>query len=285
MKKGLNLWTVFGFSYSGKPSIEEILEKAKEFGYDGIEFVFDDALLDPAKISKDDRKRYVEKVESLGLQIPSVASGVFWKYNLGSTDEKLREKGRQYVKRGIDLAVDLGARVILVVPAVADPNIPYEKIYSLSIEEFKELSKYAEDRGIIIGLENVWNKFLYSPLEFRRYLDEISSEYVAAYFDVGNIVALGYHEHWIKLLKGKIAMVHVKDFDVNIGNINGFRHIGKGSIDWKKVINLLKEAGYDDFLNVECPPEFYPELKAPKYPDDGYRAAKDNAEALKKILG
>ena len=285
MKKGLNLWTVFGFSYSGKPSIEEILEKAKEFGYDGIEFVFDDALLDLAKISKDDRKRYVEKVESLGLQIPSVASGVFWKYNLGSTDEKLREKGRQYVKGGIDLAVDLGARVILVVPAVADPNIPYEKIYSLSIEEFKELSKYAEDRGIIIGLENVWNKFLYSPLEFRRYLDEISSEYVAAYFDVGNIVALGYHEHWIKLLKGKIAMVHVKDFDVNIGNINGFRHIGKGSIDWKKVINLLKEAGYDDFLNVECPPEFYPELKAPKYPDDGYRAAKDNAEALKKILG
>ncbi|MCD6562302.1 MAG: sugar phosphate isomerase/epimerase [Thermoproteales archaeon] len=284
MKKGLNLWTVFGFSYSGKPSIEEILEKAKEFGYDGIEFVFDDALLDLAKISKDDRKRYVEKVESLGLQIPSVASGVFWKYNLGSTDEKLREKGRQYVKGGIDLAVDLGARVVLVVPAVADPNIPYEKIYSLSVEEFKELSRYAEDRGIIIGLENVWNKFLYSPLEFRRYLDEINSEYVAAYFDIGNIVALGYHEHWIKLLKGKIAMVHVKDFDVNVGNINGFRHIGKGSIDWKKVISLLKEAGYDDFLNVECPPEFYPDLKTPKYPEDGYRAAKENVEALRKIL-
>jgi len=285
MKKGLNLWTAIGFSYSGTPTIEEVFEKAKEFGYDGVEFVFDDNLLDPSRISRDERKKYVEKAESLGLQIPSVASGVFWKYNLGSTDEKIREKGREYVKGGIDLAADLGARVVLVVPAVAVPSIPYEKIYSISVDEFKKLSKYAEDRGVTIGLENVWNKFLYSPLEFRRYLDEINSDYVAAYFDVGNIVALGYHEHWIRLLKGKIAMVHVKDFDVNVGNINGFRHIGKGSIDWNNVIRLLKEAGYDDFLNVECPPDFYPDIKTPKYPEDGYRAAKDNAIALKKILG
>ncbi len=285
MKKGLNLWTVFGFTYNGTPSILEILEKAKEFGYDGIEFVFDDNLLDPEKISKEERRNIVEKANSLGLDIPSVASGVFWKYNLGSSDESIRKIGRKYVKGGVDLAVDLGAKVILVVPAVADPKILYEKIYKISIEEFRNLSKYAEDNGVVIGLENVWNKFLYSPLEFRNYLDEIGSEYVSAYFDVGNMVVLGYHEHWIRLLKGKIAMVHVKDFDINVGNINGFRHIGKGSIDWNNVIKLLREAGYDGFLNVECPPEFYPDLKKPKYPEDGYRAAKDNVEALKKILG
>lgn len=285
MKKGLNLWTVFGFSYKGIPEIEEIFKKAKEFGYDGIEFVYDDELLDPKKIDSEKRKLYKELAESLGLEIPSVATGVFWKYNLGSTDEKVRETGKEYVKLGIDLAYDLGAKVVLVVPAVADPAIPYEKIYENSLNSFKELSKYAEDKGVVIGLENVWNKFLYSPLEFRKFIDEVASDHVAAYFDVGNIVALGYHEHWIGLLKGKIAMVHVKDFDVNVGNINGFRHIGKGSIDWANVINLLKNAGYDDFLNVECPPEFYPDLKSPKYPDDGYRAAKDNADALKRILG
>jgi len=285
MKKGLNLWTVFGFSYKGIPEIEEIFKKAKEFGYDGIEFVYDDEFLDPKKIDSEKRKLYKELAESLGLEIPSVATGVFWKYNLGSTDEKVRETGKEYVKLGIDLAYDLGAKVVLVVPAVADPAIPYEKIYENSLNSFKELSKYAEDKGVVIGLENVWNKFLYSPLEFRKFIDEVASDHVAAYFDVGNIVALGYHEHWIGLLKGKIAMVHVKDFDVNVGNINGFRHIGKGSIDWANVINLLKNAGYDDFLNVECPPEFYPDLKSPKYPDDGYRAAKDNADALKCILG
>ena len=285
MKKGLNLWTVFGFSYKGIPEIEEIFKKAKEFGYDGIEFVYDDEFLDPKKIDSEKRKLYKELAESLGLEIPSVATGVFWKYNLGSTDEKVRETGKEYVKLGIDLAYDLGAKVVLVVPAVADPAIPYEKIYENSLNSFKELSKYAEDKGVVIGLENVWNKFLYSPLEFRKFIDEVASDHVAAYFDVGNIVALGYHEHWIGLLKGKIAMVHVKDFDVNVGNINGFRHIGKGSIDWANVINLLKNAGYDDFLNVECPPEFYPDLKSPKYPDDGYRAAKDNADALKRILG
>jgi len=284
VKKGLNLWTAIGFRYTGTPTLEDVFNKAKEFGYEGIEFVYDTDLLEPTKITREDRKKYVELADSLGLEIPSVATGVFWRFNMGSPDEKLRETGKKYVKLGIDLARDLGAKVLLVVPAVASPEIPYEDLYSNSQKALREVAKYAEDNGVIIGLENVWNKFLYSPLEFRRFIDEIGSEYVQAYFDVGNVVALGYHENWIRLLKGKIAMIHVKDFDVNVGNITGFRHIGRGSIDWKNVIQLLKNAGYDGFLNVECPPEFFPDLKEPKYPEDGYRAAKVNAEALKEIL-
>ena len=284
MKIGLNLWTVLSFGYTGKPSLEEVFEKAKEFGYQGVEFVYDDNLLHPEKISKEARKSYREKTEALDLELPSVATGVFWKYNMGSTDEKMREEGKKFVRLGIDLAKDLGARVLLIVPAVASPQIPYEKLYENAVNSLKEVSKYAEDNGVIIGVENVWNKFLYSPLEFKKFLNDVGSDYVQAYFDVGNVVALGYHENWIGLLKGRIAMVHVKDFDVEVGNINGFRHVGKGSIDWKNVITLLKNAGYDDFLNVECPPSFYPDLEKPKIPEDGYRAAKDNAEALKEIL-
>ena len=280
MKVGLNLWTVLGFGYGERPDLIKAVELAKKIGYDGAEVVFDDGLLDPRSITRQVR----EGIRSVGLEIPSVATGVFWKYNLGSPDEGERRRGLEYVRLGLELARDLGAKVLLVVPAVARPEVPYEATYDYAKLSLREAAKVAEDLGVVIGVENVWNKFLYSPLEFRRFIDEVNSDYVQAYLDVGNLVNFGYHEHWIGLLRGRIAMVHVKDFDVNVGNIRGFRHVGRGSIDWPKVVKLLKQAGYDGFLNVECPPEFYPELEKPKYPEDGIRAARDNLEALRKIL-
>ncbi|MCX8180288.1 MAG: sugar phosphate isomerase/epimerase [Thermofilaceae archaeon] len=280
MKAGLNLWTLIGFGYRERPNLVWATEKAKEIGYDGAEVVYDDALLNPRSISPEERRR----IKGVGLEIPSVATGVFWKYNLGSPFEEERKAGMEYLKLGLELARDLDAKVLLVVPAVARPEVPYEVTYDYAKLSLREAAKTAEDLGVIIGVENVWNRFLYSPFEFRRFLDEINLDFVQAYLDVGNLVALGYHEHWISLLKGRIAMVHVKDFDVNVGNITGFRHVGRGSIDWPKVLNLLRKAGYDGFLNVECPPEFYPDLERPKYPDDGIRAAMDNLESLRKIL-
>ncbi|MEM4874219.1 MAG: sugar phosphate isomerase/epimerase family protein [Thermofilaceae archaeon] len=281
MKVGLNLWTLIGFGYAQRPDLAEAVRTAKEIGYDGAEVVYDDSLLHPRDISKEERR----KIREVGLEIPSVATGVFWKYNLGSPSEAERKAALEFVRLGLELARDLDAKVLLVVPAVARPEVPYEVTYDYAKLSLREAAKIAEELGVTCGVENVWNRFLYSPLEFRRFLDEIDSDYVKAYLDVGNLVAFGYHEHWIKLLRGRIAMVHVKDFDVNVGNIRGFRHVGMGSIDWPKVIKLLKEVGgYDGYLNVECPPEFYPDLEKPKYPEDGIRAAKDNLAALKRIL-
>lgn len=280
MKVGLNLWTVTGFSYTERPDLVAAAATAKELGYDGAEVVFDDGLLDPRGMSRGER----ERIRGVGLEIPSVATGVFWKYNLGSPDESERKAGLEYVRLGLELARDLDAKVLLVVPAVARPEVPYEALYDYAKISMREAARIAEDLGVTIGVENVWNRFLYSPLEFRRFLDEINSDYVQAYLDVGNLVAFGYHEHWTGLLRGRIAMVHVKDFDVRVGNITGFRHVGRGSIEWPKVVKLLKRAGYDGFLNVECPPEFYPDLEKPKYPEDGIRAARDNLEALRRIL-
>ncbi|RLF18688.1 MAG: hypothetical protein DRZ82_07800 [Thermoprotei archaeon] len=284
MKLGVNLWTIFGWEYQGKPEMEKIFEIVKEVGYDGLEFVYDDGVLDPARISSDARKRYLETVESLGLTIPSVATGVFWKYNLASPDERLRRRGLRYLREGIRLAHDLDAEVLLVVPGVAIPDVPYERSYELAKQSILKGARYAEDYGVIIAIENVWNKLFYSPLEFRRFLDDINHDYVKAYLDIANTLNFSYPEHWIWLLQDKIASVHAKDFDVRVGNITGFRHVGRGSVDWKKMIKLLKQVGYDGFLIVEAPPTFYPDLKEPKYPDDGIRAAKDNYEALRNIL-
>ena len=263
---------------------EEFIKMAKEAGYQGFEFCFNDSAFHPDKIDKEFRKKLVELIKSYDMCFPSIATGVFWKYNLGSPDESMRKKGIEFLRKGIEAAYDLEAKVVLVVPAVASPEIPYDKMYKLSQESIKSQAKYAEDLGVIIGIENVWNKFLYSPLEFKRFIEEIGSEAVRAYLDLGNIVNLGYPEHWIDLLKDLIAAVHVKDFDTKIGNITAFRHLGYGSINWEPLLKRLKSVGYDYFLTVECPVTFDPTLKEPKYPDDYFKWAKHNAEFLKRIL-
>ena len=283
LKISLNAWSIMP-PHATLDMCEEFIKIAKDCDYDGFEFCYDDSKFDPRKITKEYRKKIVEIAKANGVTISSVATGVFWKYNLGSTDEVVRERGIEYLRAGIELAHDLEANVLLVVPAVADPKIPYDKMYKIAQESIKSQADYAKDCGVVIAVENVWNKFLYSPMEFKKFIEEIGHEYVKAYLDLGNIVNLGYPEHWVDLLKDLIACVHVKDFDINVGNITGFRHMGQGSIDWVPLIKRLRETGYDYFLVVECPVNFDPTLREPKYPNDYVKWVKHNATFLKEVL-
>ncbi|NHV06164.1 MAG: sugar phosphate isomerase/epimerase, partial [Thaumarchaeota archaeon] len=254
MKKGINLWSLDWPSLTKELSNKELAAKIKEIGYDGVELVFDDKYFDPTKKSREEVKEFADNFALQGLEIPSVATGVFWKYNLGSNDESIRKKGIEYGKAGIRMANATGAKSILVVPAVASPEIPYEKVYENSVRSIKELGSYAKDFGVTVAIENVWNKFLYSPMEFKRFIQDVGLENVKVYLDVANLMAIAYPENWIHTLKGMISNVHAKDFDVNVGNITGFRHLLKGSVDWKKVAKLLREAGFNGFLTLECSP-------------------------------
>jgi len=283
MKKGINLWSLEWPSLTKSISEKELAKKIKEIGYDGVELVFDDTYFDPTKLSKDDVVRFSENFTSQGLEIPSVATGVFWKYNLGSNDEKVRNKGIEYGKAGVKMASYVGAKSILVVPAVASPEIPYEKLYENSLNSIRKMAQFAKDFGITIAVENVWNKFLYSPIEFKKFITEVGLDNVKVYLDVANLMAFAYPENWIHTLKGMISNVHAKDFDVNVGNINGFRHLFKGSVDWKKVAKLLRESGFDGFLTLECPPSFDPNLKEINL-EIALEKAKENCKALSEII-
>ncbi|MEM3415262.1 MAG: sugar phosphate isomerase/epimerase family protein, partial [Thermoproteota archaeon] len=250
MKKGINLWSLNWPSLTKELSNKELAGKIKEIGYDGVELVFDDSYFDPTKKVREEIKEIAENFILHGLEIPSVATGVFWKYNLGSSDENLRRKGIEYGKAGIRMANAVGAKSILVVPAVASPSIPYEKVYENSVKSIKELGSYAKDFGVTVAIENVWNKFLYSPIEFKKFIQDVGLENVKVYLDVANLMAIAYPENWIHTLKGMISNVHAKDFDTNVGNITGFRHLLKGSVEWKKIVKLLKEAGFNGFLTL-----------------------------------
>lgn len=283
MKKGINLWSVDWPSILKELSNREVARRIREIGYDGVELVFDDKDFDPTKIPEEKIQKVFEDFRSEHLETPSVATGVFWKYNLGSHDERVRRKGVEYGKAGIRMASIVDASSLLVVPGVASPEIPYDKLYENAVKSVRELAEFAEDYDVTIAVENVWNKFLYSPIEFRRFIMDTGMKNVKAYLDVANLLAISHPENWIQILGTMVSNVHVKDFDSNIGNIDGFRNLLKGSVNWSSVIKLLRNTGYRGYLIVECPPSFNPSLKSPTL-QDIFNNAKENCRALDEIM-
>jgi len=266
LKKGVNAWI-----YPEKFSIEEELKASSDIGYDGVELNLDENNI---KFSRKERREIAEKAESLGLELPSLCTALFWKYNLASPDKTIRQKGIETIKVGCEFAADIGAKVLLVVPAVAVPEVPYDEMWRLSKESILEAAPAAEDNGVIIGVENVWNRFLYSPLEFRRFIEEINHPNVKAYFDVGNVQFLGFPQQWIRHLSELIACVHVKGFHTPAPFEPRFTNLLQGTIPWAEVMKALREIGYDGYVNVEVPP----------YPGHPLKSAMDNKAALDIIF-
>jgi hexulose-6-phosphate isomerase len=263
MKKGVNAWI-----YPSNFKIDKILEVSAQIGFEGVEINLDEESL---KMPKKEIKAIAEKATSLGLELPSLCSGLFWKYNLASQDEKIRAKGTDVIKKGCEFAADIGALVLLVVPAVALPEVTYLQMWDWSMQSILKAIPKAEACGVTIGIENVWNKFLYSPLEFKRFIEEFSSPNVKAYFDVGNMHFLSFSEQWIRYLSGLMACVHIKDFHRPTMQ---FKPLLEGDVQWSEVMKALRETGYDGFLNVELSP----------YPSHPLKSAMDSKLALDIIL-
>jgi len=246
MKRAMNAW-----GFPGGMDLDGMIELAADAGFDGIELaISEDGLLSLDTDLKTVRS-YREKIESAGLEAPSIASGLGWRYPLSSPDGELVKKGLTGIERSLEFAAELGARTVLVVPATVTEEVGYAEAYRRSQEGLGKLAPRAEDLGVNIGVENVWNKFLLSPLEFRRYIEELNSDFVKAYFDVGNILVFGYPQDWIRILGDLISCVHVKDFKTRVGNINGFTHLLQGDVNWPEVMAAFREIGYDDYLVAE----------------------------------
>lgn len=254
MKKGINAW-----AFPADYTLKQVFELAKECGYDGIELNMVDPdgsgtlTLNTAN-TQDELNEILQLSKDNNLPITSVSSGLHWKYALTDNDPANREKGKDVVRKMIDAAAFFGSDTILVVPGVVTPQVTYKTAYGRALDAFNELKNYAETKNVIIGVENVWNKFLISPLEMSDFIDKIASTHVKAYFDAGNVLNFSYPESWAEALTGKIAKVHIKDFDTSVGNMSGFRNLLQGSMNWASLVDALRKAGYDDYLTAELGP-------------------------------
>jgi hexulose-6-phosphate isomerase len=193
-----------------------------------------------------------------GVRIHSVMNRDHWRYPLTSRDPEVVAKCVAGLKTSFRNASLWGADTVLLVPGVVNAETSYQEAWDRSQAQIRRLIPLAEELKVIIAVEEVWNKFLLSPLEFARYVDQFQSPWVRAYFDVGNVVISGYPQDWIRTLGKRIVKLHLKDFTFRQDpalkkRVADFVMLREGEIDWKEVYRALADIGYSGTATVELP--------------------------------
>lgn len=137
-----------------------------------------------------------------------------------------------------------------------EKKVAYDVVYDRALAGLNELKSYVESLQVSIGLENVWNKFLLSPMEMRDFIDKIDSPYVGSYLDVGNTLYCGYPEDWVRILGDRIKKIHFKDYRLSAGGLHGFVDLLAGDVDYPEVVKALGEIGYDGWVSAEMIPNY-----------------------------
>jgi hexulose-6-phosphate isomerase len=256
MKKSINIW-----SFPPEWDLARKLAVAAEAGFAG----FEPDLSEHGPIHLDSSAADLAAVRTLaekhGLQFSGLATGLYWAANAASADPAVRDRATHILRRQIECAAALGIDAILVIPGVVGADfipgaeaVPYDLAYERARTFIAEALPLAARHRVHLAVENVWNKFLLSPLEMRAFIDSFGSEWVGSYFDVGNAVATGYPEHWIPILGPRLRRIHFKDFRRAVGSVHGFVELLSGDVHWPKVVSALRAADYAGWVAAEMIP-------------------------------
>lgn len=284
MKAGIHYFALPPYS-----DIKEQLDYAARCGYEGVELT----VLPQGPLRLDSTASELallrEQIADAGLALTDLASTRNWQCSFTSGDGEIRRLAEERLKRQIVLARALDCDAILAVPGFVgmdhspvtamargeyDPAgevVDYGEAYDRALEAFGRMAEFAGNHEVTICLENVWTRFLLSPLEMRGILDQIGSPWVGAYFDTGNVYPHGYPEHWARILGKRVKRVHLKDFDPSTG---GFTDLLQGCVPFQDVLCALKNGGYDGWLTVETVAD----------KDHPERTAVECREAMRRIM-
>ena len=259
----------------GKPEKETLLA-LKTAGFDGVE-------TNAADLSPKEAASFRRTADELGMRIHSVLRG-WMKFNSSKKSEV--EESIESVKTGLRAAKAYGADGLLVVPCriggmkmpqpwefdidfdrktghvkrvAKGDNSPYEEYIKAhnhstdaSREALKKLIPVAEETGVVIAVENVWNNLWVKPAIFSNFVASLNSKWVQAYFDIGNHVKYAPPQEFVKALGSMIVKCHVKDFKLNPDGHGGkFVDIRDGSVDYPAVMKALDEVGYYGWMTIE----------------------------------
>ena len=220
-----------------------------DLGFDGVE------MDSPSDVNVDEVRAAQEKT---GLEIPGVVNSAHWKSPLSDPDPAVRARCVAATETALRDCKAYGGTTVLLVPGVVNKTVSYADAYRRSQEEIRKLLPLAEETGIKIAFENVWNNFLLSPLEAARYVDELESDMVGWYFDVGNVVRYGWPEQWIATLGDRILKLDVKEYSrkkqQEEGIWKGFEvELMEGDCDWPAVNEALTAINYAGWASAEVP--------------------------------
>lgn len=221
-------------------SLTDKFKLIKDLGFDGVE------LNSPVEFKIPE---LLDAKAKSGIEFPSVVNKDHWAMPLTDPDPEVRKKIIQSVGQSLQDVKDLGGDTVLVVPGVVNEKVSYEQAYVTALSSVRELIPYAEKTGMQVALENVWNNFLLSPVEAKRFVDEINHPSIGWYFDAGNILRYGWPEHWIKTLNSRIMKLHIKEYSRELMNTKGLWEgfkveLLEGDNNWPVVMKAVSEINH-----------------------------------------
>lgn len=245
LKKGLG----FGMIQEDLPLLDK-LQLAKDLGFHGVEFD------SPVEF---DLKELVDAKNKSGIEVPSTVNKDHWSKPLSDPDASVREFIIDSAAKSLEETKELGGDTVLVVPGVVNEKVSYEEAYKNALDSIRKLIPFVEKTGIKIGLENVWNNFILSPVEARQFVDTIDHPLIGWYFDIGNILRYGWPEHWIEILGHRIDKLHIKEFSRKKMNDEGLWkgfevELTEGDNNWPVVMEALRKISYKgQWITAEVP--------------------------------
>lgn len=243
LKKGI-MWGTVGV----KGTTLEKMRAVRAAGFDGAEMN-----------SHMDQDEVLRARDETGLEIPSVCGKLHWKAPLSDPDPKVREEGLEGLRQCLRDAKRYGAGSILLVPGRVGKGTTYEECWTRSIAEIRKAIPLAQEVGVKISIENVWNDFITKEDEALRYLEEINSPWIGWHFDCGNVIRYGDPIAWIKKLGPRINRVHIKEYSLDRAMRSGKPYDGfdvpllEGANNWKGIRQAFGDAGYQNYLITEQP--------------------------------
>ena len=259
MYKALNYWVFGGFGPAKTP--REFIDFAAEQGLDGVELTVGDCV--PEDISEAECRAIAAYAAEKGVGLRTMASGHYGAESLGADDEAERVRAVEFTRKYLRIASWIGAKAILVVPGStfvawepSRPRVGYRRCWEQSVKSLKELEPLADELGVDIALENVWTRFLLSPMEWKVFLDQFGPR-IGMYLDVGNCQLYLPAKDYVELLGPRIKAVHLKNWKGGDcgGGLHGFGDsILEGDVDLKEAVAALGAAGYRGTYTAEMIP-------------------------------
>jgi L-ribulose-5-phosphate 3-epimerase len=228
-----------------KLSYAERFKMARDVGFDVVQV--------PTEPDPPDAERIKKAADDANMRIDSVMNMNHWKYPLSSSDSTVVEQGLAGMRVSLYNAKLWGSDAVLIVPAIVNPKTSYLDAWTRSQTHIRTLIPLAEELRVVIAIEEVWNRFLLSPLEMAKYIDEFHSPWIKSWFDVGNVMLWGYPQDWIYTLDKRIAKVHLKDFKLK-NDEYAWVNLGDGDVDWRAVREAFAKTGYTGSAIVELHP-------------------------------
>jgi len=224
--------------------VEEFMQKAAAAGYEAVEL----ACRDEGDVTPDTppekAREIARRAAELGLELTSMTHGHSRDRGNLLADGDARRYGVDRTKQALEVAAAMGIRCTLHTLGRLAPDLYYDEAWRNGVRSLKELAPAAEALGVDIAVEFVWNGFLFSPLEMKRFIEEVGSPAIGFYFDPGNMAVFQFPQHWVRILGPHIKRVHLKDWKGRA--LNGqWTPLLEGALDFETIMRELRAAGYD----------------------------------------